>query len=67
MVKTPRYRVFDGRKYKFHIRRRERYLADADARKLRKNYQYARVVPDGMYWVVYSCQKVRKDRKGRKK
>lgn len=57
MVKT---RIFNGRRYKFHIRRREKYLADGDARKLRKNYQYARVVREGMYWVVYSRQKVKK-------
>lgn len=53
MSKTPRYRTFDDRRYKFHIRRLNRHTADADARKLRENHQLARVVQDGIYWVVY--------------
>lgn len=57
MTKTPRYRMFNGKQYKFWIRRLKKRLAKSDAESLRKEGWNARVVKDGLYWVVYRRKK----------
>lgn len=64
MPVTKMSKIFDGKRYKWNIRYKKRSDANAKAKRLRKNYQLARVVPEklhGNQWYsVYSRQKRRK-------